>query len=245
MKNTNGRDDVLNADDLVIDREDVPADESLRFGMDVVGDPPPWVSCAAWVDMYSSSATSGVYFRGLQIRDEIGDVLARQSVGGCVGHRADAAGIPALQDFRDVVGRGRIAVDQIRMRRIVQHAFEPRADDALIERSDRVARRALLLEERLTGRRRAAGQRDCRAAGRRQRVADVRVLDLHRVVPAVERCVVFDDQHLFVHLAVKHAAELRADDLIAVRSDRGVKRIDVTSPGTVSFLRRIAGTQNE
>ena len=39
-------------------------------------------------------------------------------------------GEAVLQNLRDVRRRGRIAVDEIRMRRIVQHALEARADDA-------------------------------------------------------------------------------------------------------------------
>ena len=45
--------------------------------------------------------------------------------------------------------------------------------------------------------------------------------------------------------AVQRAAELRADDLDSGPASRGVKRIVVTRPGTMSFLRRMAGTQNE
>ena len=37
MKSKAG-DEVLNPDDLVIDREDVPSDESLRLGVNMIGD---------------------------------------------------------------------------------------------------------------------------------------------------------------------------------------------------------------
>src|SRR5580700_11628487 len=146
---------------------------------------------------------------------QVRNVLRREAVRRRIRHRSHAAGISVLQNHGHVLGRRRLTVDQVRVRGIVENVREPGADERLIEGRQLVAGRALLGEERLTGRCVASLKGDRATACRGQRVADVRVLLLPRLEPPIEDRLLVDHEVLLVHLAVEHAAELGADDVVA------------------------------
>src|SRR6516165_6476071 len=87
----------------------------------------------------------------IQECDKVRNVFVGERIGRLIRHHAHRAGEALLENCRAVRGRRIVAVDQLRMLRIVQHAFEARAHDLLIERTDSVTRRTFRCEERLTG----------------------------------------------------------------------------------------------
>src|SRR5512135_101173 len=83
--------------------------------------------------------------------NEICNILGREAVRRRVRHRTHAARKAVLEYLSHVLRRRGLVVDQVGMRRVVQHVAQPGAYERLAERRDLVAGGAFLRKERLAG----------------------------------------------------------------------------------------------